>query len=117
MKTMPFAPTLPNSLSMPSAESTPALSPDLPPEPEAPRPLTPEQADKLPHIHRLLLKHYGKPPERTPWDPLTQFIYSLLSSRTKTAQSLQVMRDLARAFPGAVPGNWEPVRDASVQEI
>src|SRR6201996_2187918 len=81
------------------------------------RPLTPEQADKLPHIHRLLLKHYGQPPARTPWDPLTQFIYSLLSSRTKTAQSLQVMRDLARAFPGAVPGNWEPVRDASVAEI
>src|SRR6185437_5366770 len=50
-------------------------------------------------IHRLLLKHYGQPPARTPWDPLTQFIYSLLSSRTKTAQSLQVMRDLERAFP------------------
>lgn len=81
------------------------------------RPLTPEQADKLPHIHRLLLKHYGQPPARTPWDPLTQFIYSLLSSRTKTAQSLQVMRDLERAFPGARPGNWEPVRDASVPEI
>ena len=81
------------------------------------RPLTPEQADKLPHIHRLLLKHYGEPPARTPWDPLTQFIYSLLSSRTKTAQSLQVMRDLERAFPGAGPGNWEPVRDASVPEI
>lgn len=81
------------------------------------RPLTPEQADKLPHIHRLLLKHYGEPPARIPWDPLTQFIYSLLSSRTKTAQSLQVMRDLERAFPGAGPANWEPVRDASVPEI
>lgn len=81
------------------------------------RPLTPEQADKLPHIHRLLLKHYGEPAARTPWDPLTQFIYSLLSSRTKTAQSMQVMRDLERAFPGAGPGNWEPVRDASVGEI
>jgi endonuclease III len=81
------------------------------------RPLTPQQADKLPHIHRLLLKYYGQPPARTPWDPLTQFIYSLLSSRTKTAQSLQVMRDLERAFPGAGPGSWEPVRDASVAEI
>jgi endonuclease-3 len=81
------------------------------------RPLTPEQADKLPHIHRLLLKHYGQPPARTPWDPLTQFIYSLLSARTKTAQSIQVMRDLERAFPGAGPGTWEPVRDASVAEI
>ena len=100
------------------------MTPELFPNPDKPaeteplhRPLTPEQADKLPHIHRLLLKHYGQPPARTPWDPLTQFIYSLLSSRTKTAQSLQVMRDLERAFPGAGPGNWEPVRDASVPEI
>ncbi len=81
------------------------------------RPLTPEQADKLPHIHRLLLKHYGQPPARDPWDPLTQFIYSLLSSRTKTPQAHQVMRDLERAFPGAGPGNWEPVRDAPVSVI
>jgi endonuclease-3 len=81
------------------------------------RPLTPEQADKLPHIHRLLLKHYGELPARTPWDPLTQFIYSLLSARTKTAQSVQVMRDLERAFPGAGAGNWEPLRDASVADI
>jgi endonuclease-3 len=96
--------------------------PDQPADPESSRrPLTPEQADKLPHIHRLLLKHYGQPPARTPWDPLTQFIYSLLSSRTKTAQSLQVMRDLERAFPGAGPAadgkSWEPVRDASVADI
>ena len=81
------------------------------------RPLTPEQADKLPHIHRLLLGRYGQPPPRTPWDPLTQLIYSLLSSRTQTAAAQQVMRDLGRAFPGAGPGNWEPVRDAGVQDI
>lgn len=81
------------------------------------RPLTPEQADKLPHIHRLLLGHYGQPRPREPWDPLTQFIYSLLSSRTKTPQAHQVMRDLERAFPGAGPGAWEAVRDAPVAEI
>ena len=93
-------------------------NPDGEPEAESfRRPLTPEQADKLPHIHRLLLKHYGQPPARTPWDPLTQFIYSLLSSRTKTPESHQVMRDLERAFPGAGPGAWEPVRDASVADI
>ena len=80
-------------------------------------PLTPEQADKLPHIHRLLLGHYGQPPARTPWDPLTQLIYSLLSSRTKTPAAQQVMRDLERAFPGAHPGEWEPVRDASIADI
>ena len=93
-------------------------NPDGQPEPEGlRRPLTPEQADKLPHIHRLLLKQYGEPPARAPWDPLTQFIYSLLSSRTRTAQSHQVMRDLERAFPGAGPGSWEPVRHASVSDI
>ena len=81
------------------------------------RPLSPEQADKLPHIHRLLLGFYGEQPVRTPWDPLTQFIYSLLSSRTKTPQAHQVMRDLERAFPGAGPGAWEAVRDAAVAEL
>jgi endonuclease-3 len=80
------------------------------------RPLTPEQADKLPHIHRLLLGYYGQPKPREPWDPLTQFIYSLLSSRTKTPASQQVMRDLERIFH-AGPHNWEPVRDASIPEI
>jgi endonuclease-3 len=84
--------------------------------------LTPEQADKLPHIHRLLLGYYGQPKQRELWDPLTQLIYSLLSSRTKTPVSHQVMRDLERHFADsqgrhAGPGNWEPVRDASVAEI
>lgn len=81
------------------------------------RPLTSEQADKLPHIHRLLLGFYGQPPPRAPWDPLTQFIYSLLSSRTKTPQAHQVMRDLERAFAGAGPGSWEPLRDAPLADI
>ena len=80
------------------------------------RPLTPEQADKLPHVHRLLLGYYGEPKPREPWDPLTQLIYSLLSSRTKTPASHQVMRDLERTFT-AGPNNWEPVRDASVPDI
>ena len=80
------------------------------------RPLTPEEADKLPRVHRLLLGYYGQPKPREPWDPLTQLIYSLLSSRTKTPTSHQVMRDLERAFH-AGPGNWEPVRDASVADI
>ncbi len=81
------------------------------------RPLSPEQRDKLPHIHRLLLGYYGTPPPRVPWDPLTQFIYSLLSARTKTPQAHQVMRELERSFPGAGPGAWEPLRDAPVAEI
>jgi endonuclease-3 len=89
---------------------------DDPPDIENHRPLTSEQADKLPHIHRLLLKRYGQPPPRELWDPLTQLIYSLLSARTKTPVSHQVMRELERHF-NAGPGNWEPVRDAAVAEI
>ena len=81
------------------------------------RPLSPEQADKLPHLHRLLLGYYGAPPVRVLWDPLTQFIYSLLSARTKTREAHQVMRELERSFPGAGPGAWEAVRDAPVPEI
>jgi endonuclease-3 len=92
------------------------LFPQLAEEQSRP-PLTPEQADKLPHIHRLLLGYYGQPKSRELWDPLTQLIYSLLSSRTKTPVSHQVMRDLERHFPGAGPGSWEPVRDATVDEI
>ena len=38
---------------------TPDRFPDPPPVPDPNhRPLTPEQADKLPHIHRLLLGYY-----------------------------------------------------------
>jgi endonuclease-3 len=95
----------------------PSPNPDAPTDPESPhRPLTPEQADKLPHVHRLLLGYYGEPKPREPRDPLTQLIYSLLASRTKTPTSNQVLRDLERVF-SAGPGNWEPVRDASVADI
>jgi endonuclease-3 len=78
--------------------------------------LTAEEADRLPHVHRLLLGSYGQPKPRALWDPLTQLIYSLLSARTKTPTSHQVMHDLERQFH-AGPGNWEPVRDASIAEI
>lgn len=80
------------------------------------RPLTPEQADKLPHIHRLLLGEYGQPKAREPWDPLTQLIYSLMASRTKTEVSQAALRELERAFQ-AGPHRWEAVRDASVGDI
>ena len=63
-------------------------------------------------MHRLLLERYGRPEPRELWDPLTQFIYSLLSSRTKTPEAYQVMRDLRARF-----GSWEELRDASVEEI
>ena len=61
-------------------------------QPEALFPTPPDP--RLPRIHALLLERYGRPEPRVPWDPLTQFIYSLLSSRTKTPESHQVMRNL-----------------------
>jgi endonuclease-3 len=82
-----------------------------------PAPLFPEEFQhkpdaRIPEMHRLLLAHYGPPPPREPWDPLTQFIYSLLSSRTKTDEAHQVMRDLRRQYP-----TWEDLRDAPLGEI
>ena len=68
--------------------------------------------DRLPRIHQLLLEFYGKPKPREPWDPLTQFIYSLLSSRTKTEVTHQVLRHLRERF-----GTWENLRDAPLSEI
>ena len=49
---------------------------------------------KLVEVHEILLGYYGRPPERVVWDPLTQLIYSMLTSRTKEAESRQVMVDL-----------------------
>jgi endonuclease-3 len=49
---------------------------------------------------------------REPWDPLTQCIYSMLSSRTKTETTHAVLRGLWERF-----GSWERLRDAPVGEI
>jgi endonuclease III len=67
---------------------------------------------RLVEIHRLLLEHYGRPPEREAWDPLKQFIYSLLSSRTRTEVTYEVVENLEIRF-----GSWEKLRDAPVGEI
>lgn len=71
-----------------------------------------EPDDRLAHIHRLLLGYFGEQKPREPWDPLSQFIYSLLSSRTKTETTYQVVRQLRARF-----GTWENLRDASLTEI
>jgi endonuclease III len=67
---------------------------------------------RLVDIHTRLLARYGQPAERDVWDPLKQFIYSLLSSRTKTEVSHEVVRHLQAKF-----GSWETLRDASIPEI
>jgi endonuclease III len=67
---------------------------------------------RLVDIHTRLLARYGQPAERDVWDPLKQFIYSLLSSRTKTEISHEVVRHLQAKF-----GSWETLRDAPIPEI
>ena len=58
-------------------------------------------------MHDALLAAYGRPPEREYWDPLRQLVYSMLSSRTHTETSHEVLYALERHF-----GSWEQVRDA-----
>ena len=65
---------------------------------------------RLVEIHRRLLAFYGRPPEREVWDPLKQFIYSLLSSRTKTEVTFEVVRHLEERF-----GSWVRLRDAPMR--
>jgi endonuclease-3 len=67
---------------------------------------------RLEDVHNRLLGHYGPPPPRDHWDPLTQMIYSMLSSRTKTEVSHAVLRALQARF-----GTWENLRDAAIPEI
>ena len=67
---------------------------------------------RLVEVHRRLREFYGQPPEREVWDPLKQFIYSLLSSRTKTEVTFEVVAELECRF-----GTWEALRDAPVAEI
>ncbi len=67
---------------------------------------------RLEEVHRRLLGYYDKPPERVVWDPMKQFIYSLLSSRTKTEVTFEVVEHLESHF-----GSWEKLRDAPVAEI
>jgi endonuclease III len=74
------------------------------------QPLEPD--DRLPRIHQLLLDYFGPQKPRDPWDPLSQFIYSLLSSRTKTEMTYAVVAHLRERF-----GTWENLRDATVAEI
>ena len=76
-------------------------------------PLFPQPADpRLPQIHDLLLTRYGRPAARVQRDPLSQLIYSLLASRTKTQESDAVMRGLQAKY-----ATWEEFRDAPLAEV
>ena len=67
---------------------------------------------RLEKVHERLVAFYGRFPERDVWDPLTQMIYSMLSSRTKTEVSHEVLANLRRIF-----GSWQGVRDAPAAAI
>lgn len=83
-----------------------------------------EEQRRLAAMHGLLLQSCGTPPPREVWDPLTQLIYSLCSSRTKTPESHAVLRSLRERYDGWPTGadswdevRWERLRDAPVAEI
>lgn len=79
----------------------------------------------LQDLQDRLLTWWGGPPQpREVWDPLTQLIYSLCSSRTKDAESQATIRALRDRFGGWPTGpntwdevRWERLRDASIPEI
>lgn len=89
-----------------------SLFPDahLPPPPGAAPPRV--DPDRLPHVHRLLLGRYGEQPLRERWDPLSQFIYSVLAARTRTEATYAAVRALRERF-----ATWEHLREAPVPEI
>ena len=87
-------------------------SPTLFPEPNRPQPPDTQLED----LHQRLTAAYGPFPPREVWDPLTQLIYSLLSARTKTAESHALLRNLRDRYDGW-QGNWDKLRDAPVEEI
>jgi endonuclease-3 len=76
-------------------------------------PLFPHPPDpRLPELHTILLAHYGRPAPRRQRDPLSQLIYSLLASRTRTDESNQVMSTLQARY-----ATWDELRDAPLAEI
>ncbi len=83
-----------------------------------------QEQRRLVAMHQSLLNACGTPPQREVWDPLTQLIYSLCSSRTKTPESHALLRALRERYDGWPTGpnswdevGWERLRDAPVTEI
>ncbi len=75
-------------------------------------------------VQDRLQRWHGPLEPREVWDPLTQLIYSICSSRTKDAESHAVMLALRERYNGWPIGpnsydevRWELLRDASVAEI
>lgn len=72
-----------------------------------------ERRERLVVIHTRLCREYGCPaPFFRALDPLSELVASLLSHRTRNADSAAAFAELTRRFK-----DWESVRDAPVQEI
>lgn len=83
--------------------------------PDDPASLFPHPAlspDRIVRVHELLLAHYGEQPLRERWDPLTQFIYSVLAARTRTETTYAALFALRDRFQ-----SWDRLRDSTVAEI
>ena len=79
----------------------------------APLPGDPAVADKALAIHARLCPVYGCPiPYFHSLDPLSELVSSLLSHRTRNAESGRAFKALRARFP-----DWEAVIDAEVPEI
>lgn len=71
---------------------------------------------RLAEVHRALLTYYGQPAPRVPRDPLSQLIYSLLASRTRTEASDAAMLALEMRYRAGA-ATWDALRDAPLAEI
>ena len=80
--------------------------------PTPPTPSTPAREKAL-LVHERLCGVYGCPiPYFHNLDPLSELVSSLLSHRTRNADSGRAFKELRRRFP-----TWEQVRDAPVPEV
>lgn len=69
--------------------------------------------EKILEVHRHLCELYGCPiPYFHDLDPLSELVSSLLSHRTRNADSGRAYRTLRERFP-----TWEAVRDAPTREV
>jgi endonuclease III len=72
-----------------------------------------DPTQKVLTIHQRLCEEYGCPiPYFHSLDPLSELVSSLLSHRTKNADSGRAFKQLRAAFP-----TWESVRDADTQAV
>ena len=68
---------------------------------------------RLLEVHDILCEHYGAPfPFFRDADPLSELVGSMLSHRTRNADSGRALENLRATFP-----TWEAVRDAPTQEV